>query len=157
MDPVQPGVASWGNTGQRGDQVVDVFNPRILRTLLAKATVREGGEYRGVVTRDDLYEKYDHAWFKKVSYRLFLDRRGLPVRLITEYSYTSVGVDMDGNTVKDSAHPLIDTRYTGYGAKVKITPPPAEEVVSFDDLEGPFAQPEGDEPLTLDRNAITPR
>ncbi|TYB61880.1 hypothetical protein FXF51_27855 [Nonomuraea sp. PA05] len=147
-----PGEASWGNDGQRGDQVVDVFNPRILRAMLAKATVRKGGEYRGVLTGNDLYGKYSYAEFTKVSYRLFLDRRGLPIRLITEY--TSKWTDTNG---KNTYRPVVDTRYTGYGAKVKITPPPADEVVGFKDLEGPFAAQDGDEPLTLDRGDVSAR
>ncbi|NJP98536.1 hypothetical protein HCN51_55510 [Nonomuraea sp. FMUSA5-5] len=149
----------WGQAHQRADQVIDVFDPRTLRLLLAKATVRKGGEYRGVVTSKELYKKSELMFveFSKVSYRLFLDRNWLPIRLVTEYQYTSVGYDKDGNKIKDSYHPLVDTRYSGYGTMVAIAPPPADEVVDFDDLEMPSGEQSGDEPLTLDRNSISAR
>ncbi|GAA2213686.1 hypothetical protein GCM10009850_091490 [Nonomuraea monospora] len=39
----------------------------------------------------------------------------------------------------------------------KITPPPADEIVGFEELEGPFASQENDEPLTLDRGDLSAR
>ncbi|MEV4173572.1 hypothetical protein [Nonomuraea sp. NPDC049709] len=140
--------ASWGLDGQRGSQVVDVLDPAILRTLVAKATVRKPGEYRGVLTANDLSkEKVGFPGFAKVSFRLFVNRDQLPVRLITEYAYKYRGVDQDGKKVEETFHPVTDTRYTGWGTKVKIVPPPAAEVVDFGDLEGPFADGFGDSPI----------
>ncbi|MBT2227591.1 hypothetical protein [Nonomuraea sp. NEAU-A123] len=130
----------WGNVGERGDQLVDVFNPAILKKLLAKATIARPGEYRGILTARDLYGEYSFADVDKVSFRLFVNRDQLPVRLITEHREKDTIPDKDHKLVKRTVHTIVDTRYTGWGTKVKIVAPPADEAVDYADLPGPFDQ-----------------
>ncbi|MGW4475444.1 hypothetical protein ACWENQ_37745 [Nonomuraea sp. NPDC004354] len=131
------GSSSWNNDGQRGDQRVDVLNPAILKLVIAKATFARAGEYRGALSGKELYKgKYGNSEVGKISFRLFVDRDRLPVRLITEYSLKTE-VPKDGKLVKATVHDIVDTRYSGWGAKVAIAAPPAGEVVDFDDLKWP--------------------
>ncbi|MFD1544113.1 hypothetical protein [Nonomuraea guangzhouensis] len=131
--------SSWGEVGQRGYQLVDVFNPAILKKMLAKATIAKPGEYRGILAAKDLYRDSGISEVNKVSFRLFVDRDQLPVRLITEHQEKETFPNEDNKWVKRTVHSIVDTRYTGWGAKVKIVAPPAHEVVDFDDLPGPLA------------------
>ncbi|MFE0151556.1 hypothetical protein ACFWY5_30720 [Nonomuraea sp. NPDC059007] len=125
---------SWGNEGQRGDQLVDVFDPAVLKTLLAKAKVAKPGDYRGTLTLKDLYKAshgYGRPDTKAISFRLLLDRDRRPARLITEYTEKIDWPDGKGKTVKRIQHNVVDTRYSGWGSKVTVMAPPAEEVVDF--------------------------
>ncbi|MEU7898028.1 hypothetical protein AB0B45_34855 [Nonomuraea sp. NPDC049152] len=131
------GSASWGDDGQRGDQHVDVLDPAILKTVISKAAIVKSGEYRGTLTAEELYkEKYGHE-VRKISFRLFVNRDQLPVRLITEYTRKAEVPDKDGKLVKETEHNVIDTRYSDWGAKVTISAPPADEVIDFDDVKWP--------------------
>ncbi|MEU7857103.1 hypothetical protein [Nonomuraea sp. NPDC049141] len=132
--------SSWGSMGQRGDQLVDVFNPAVLKNALAKATIAKPGEYRGTLTAKDLYGESGVYEVDKVSFRLFVNRDQLPVRLITEHREKDTLIpNEDHKLVRRTVHSLVDTRYTGWGTKVKIVAPPAHEAVDFDDLPGPLA------------------
>ncbi|MEV4895649.1 hypothetical protein AB0K48_40400 [Nonomuraea sp. NPDC055795] len=106
---------TWGHEGQRGDQLVDVFDPAILKTLLAKAKVTKPGDYRGTLTPKDLYKarhSYGSLDTKAISLRLLLDRRHRPAHLITEKIDWPDG---KGKTVKRIQHHVVDTRYRGGG------------------------------------------
>ncbi|MCT9933617.1 hypothetical protein N5079_25715 [Planotetraspora sp. A-T 1434] len=132
----------WGNEGQRGDQLVDVLDPAILRLVMSKATSPKPGEYRGTLTAKELYKDgYVFSDVAQMSFRLFVNRDQLPVRLITEHSQKTYIPNQDGEWVKATQHDVVDTRYNDWGVKVKITAPPENEVVDFIDLPGPFAPP----------------
>ncbi|MEU6714466.1 hypothetical protein ABZ897_23610 [Nonomuraea sp. NPDC046802] len=150
------GDSVWGSYGQRGGQLVDVLDPRVLKAAITKATTHKAGEYRGTLTARDLYaDPLAPSEARTISYRLFLNRDRLPVRLVTEYKYTTIGVDLDGKKVKESVHSVTDTRYSGWGTKVKVVAPPARQVVDFDDLEGPAAQEDLSGPITLNGPVTT--
>ncbi|MER6951290.1 hypothetical protein ABT294_45470 [Nonomuraea sp. NPDC000554] len=130
--------SSWGNDGQRGDQLVDVFDPAILKTVISKSTIAKPGEYRGTLTAHDLYKgRFTLSDVRKISFRLFVNRDQLPVRLITEYNQKTEWPNKDGKLVKGTQHDVIDTRYSDWGAKVTITAPPAGEVIGIEDVKWP--------------------
>ncbi|WP_067137500.1 hypothetical protein [Microtetraspora malaysiensis] len=133
----------WGSYGQRGDQLVDTLNPARLKSVISKSASFRSGEYRGTLkTPQDLYaglgpmnpDKY------KISFRLFISKEGLPVRLITQYEAMVYVLDPDGNLARKPSTQVVDTRYHHWNAKVKIVAPPASEVVDFDDV--PINQPD---------------
>ncbi|MFE3449847.1 hypothetical protein ACFXJ8_13020 [Nonomuraea sp. NPDC059194] len=139
------GNSSWGDKGQRGDQRVDVLNPAILKLVISKATFAKAGEYRGTLSGKELYkDKYGGSEVGKISFRLFVNRDQLPVRLITEYTLKT-HVPKDDKLVKATEHDIVDTRYSDWGTKVAIAAPPAGEVVDFDDLRWP---PIDDNPIS---------
>lgn len=129
------GNSHWGNDGQRGDQLVDVLNPAILKKVISKATVTEAGEYRGTLTFKDGYPSDSDP--DKISFRLLVNRDQLPVRLITEYTAKTQYPNDEGKLVKATEHSIIDTRYSDWGTKVTVAKPPAREIVDFDDLGWP--------------------
>ncbi|WP_157544895.1 hypothetical protein [Microtetraspora fusca] len=128
--------ASWQNYGQRGDQLVDILSPARLKFVISKATSLRSGEYRGTLKAEDLYAELGpmNPEKQKISFRLFTDKDGLPVRLVTQYDAKEYERGSDGKlTRKMSAH-VVDTRYHHWNAKVKVIAPPASEVVDFGDL-----------------------
>ncbi|MEZ0072098.1 hypothetical protein [Planotetraspora sp. GP83] len=110
--------------------------------MISKATSPKPGEYRGTLTAKELYkDSYVFSDVAKISFRLFVNRDQLPVRLITEHSQKTYIPDRDGKLAKGTEHDVVDTRYNEWGAKVQIVAPPANEVVDWIDLPGPFAPP----------------
>ncbi|WP_143737282.1 hypothetical protein [Microbispora sp. GKU 823] len=127
--------ASWQDYGQRGAQLVDVLSPARLRFVISKASSPRSGEYRGILKMRNLYSEpgafnpENHT----VSFRLFVDKAGLPVRLITRYSSKQEDYTRDGEWVSRIHRNVVDTRYRWH-ANVKITAPPASAIVEFNDL-----------------------
>ncbi|MER5326332.1 hypothetical protein [Streptosporangium roseum] len=101
--------------------VVNVFDPAALKTLLKGATVKPvpgGFFYQGTLTRP------------KISWRLWTDATGLPKRLLTNKHVTGMN--------KLAKIERIDTRYADWGMPIVVVPPPADEVIDYEDLEDPF-------------------
>ncbi|MFI7055995.1 hypothetical protein ACIBLB_28420 [Streptosporangium canum] len=116
-------------------QFVNVAEPATLKALLAHATKR-AGTYSGKITFGELNKV--SPWFRAskgtpaaktaktvVSWKLFLGSDRLAKRLVTTYS-------MGGS---DESAVTIDTRYTGWGSKVTVKAPPADQVADLKDLE----------------------
>ncbi|OUC95212.1 hypothetical protein [Streptosporangium minutum] len=116
-------------------QFVNVAEPATLKTLLAHATKR-AGTYSGKITFGELNKV--SPWFRAsmgapsaktaktvVSWKLFLGSDRLAKRLVTTYS--AAGSDESAVTV--------DTRYTGWGSKVTVKAPPADQIADLKDLE----------------------
>ncbi|MFD0891431.1 hypothetical protein ACFQ08_43365, partial [Streptosporangium algeriense] len=111
-----------------GDQAVNALEPTTLGLLLRTAKHRlpyKGGvQYRGAVTLERLYDASPSFRERRgftlpaetgrlsVKWRLWLDARGLPARLVTE-----------------DPHGEDDIRYTGWGTGIVVTAPPADQVV----------------------------
>ncbi|MGR6923956.1 hypothetical protein ACU635_57665 [[Actinomadura] parvosata] len=113
------------------NQPLDVFNSKLLKTLVAKAKSFKGGTYRGVLTFSELGkvygEKIDKRMGKiKINYALGVNSKGLITGIRSDYV-------MDfGVLGKTSA--TVNTRYTGWGAKITIKAPPSDTVVDYSEL-----------------------
>ncbi|MFI7537084.1 hypothetical protein [Streptosporangium sp. NPDC049376] len=128
--------ATWQWYGQRGEQRVDVLSPARLKFVISKATSFHSGEYRGTLRTEDLYAERGpmNPEKLKISFRLFVDRNGIPVRLVTRYAETEQEFRPKGKTVTRTYDSVVDTRYHHWNAKVKVVAPPEAEVVDFGDL-----------------------
>ncbi|GAA4096594.1 hypothetical protein GCM10022248_79610 [Nonomuraea soli] len=122
-----------GVTGIYG-QLINVAEARTLAALLRTATRTSYG-YRGTITLGRLHQS--SPWLRAsigdllgkpktaISWRLTLDARGLPTRLVSQYSSGA-----DGDVV-------MDTRFSGWSGKLTIAAPPAEQVWEGDGAELP--------------------
>ncbi|MER6943487.1 hypothetical protein ABT294_05620 [Nonomuraea sp. NPDC000554] len=125
-----------GLTGLYG-QLVNIGEPATLKTLFKGAKPTAGG-YAGKLTFGDL--KRVSPSFRssmgfistsakqlksEISWRLDVDAKGLPTRLVTTYPMSALaGSSAKGTTLS------VDTRYSGWGAKVEIKAPSADEVTT---------------------------
>lgn len=112
-----------GVTGMYG-QLVNIAEPQT-RTALLKTAKPTSYGYRGTITLGKLYQA--SPWLRAsltakpakpgvvIAWRLVLNRHKLPVRLVSTYSTKEGDV-------------LMDTRFTGWNATVKIAAPPADQV-----------------------------
>ncbi|NUT44292.1 MAG: hypothetical protein HOV86_30280 [Thermoactinospora sp.] len=115
---------TWSVSGMPTDafaeQLINVLDPRVLSWLLKTASTKTAREYRGSFLYGELRKVEGGTYFKpwekaKFTFRLQLDKRHRIVRIVTS-------TEIKGNTN------TTDTRLSGWGSKVEITAPPAEEV-----------------------------
>ncbi|MEU0570375.1 hypothetical protein ABZ297_33995 [Nonomuraea sp. NPDC005983] len=125
-----------GLTGLYG-QPVNIGEPATLKTLLKGAKPAAGG-YAGKITFSDLNRvspsfHSSMAFISttakqlktEISWRLDVDAKGLPTRLVATYPMSALaGSSAKGTTLS------VDTRYSGWGAKVEIKAPSADEVTT---------------------------
>ncbi|GAA3414364.1 hypothetical protein [Streptosporangium vulgare] len=137
---------TFGLTGSLG-QFVNPTEPATLKALLAHATVKRPTAYSGKITFGELHKV--SPWFRVaheaplskqqaklvVNWRLFLNADRLPVRLTTSSSDFANGPTS-----------TIDTRYSGWGSKVTIDAPPADQISTMKELNERFA---ADTPIPL--------
>ncbi|WP_436761114.1 hypothetical protein [Streptosporangium sp. V21-05] len=137
---------TFGLTGSLG-QFVNPTEPSTLKALLARATVKRPTAYSGKITFGELNKV--SPWFRVaqevpltkqqaktvVNWRLFLNADRLPVRLTISSSDFANGPTS-----------TIDTRYSGWGSKVTIDAPPADQVSTMKELNDRFA---ADTPVPL--------
>lgn len=128
-------------TGAYG-QIINVAEPKTLATILKTAKPGTGGTYSGTITYGALYkvspslraslpmEPTMTAAKQLVTWKLTLNGKSLAERLVTSYPAKV----LDRTAKKEIIS--IDTRYVGWGSKITITAPPADEVTSQLDLEG---------------------
>ncbi|WP_405150256.1 hypothetical protein OG589_17155 [Sphaerisporangium sp. NBC_01403] len=121
------------------EQTLDVFQPAVLRAVLKDSKgkpVSGGFFYQGTVTYAELYKASKSTYARefrglpvsefgkrKIGWRLWTDGEGLIKRLMTK--------DTLGRRVMTTQ---LDTRYTGWGLRVVVTAPPADEVIDRKDL-----------------------
>ncbi|MGI5272396.1 hypothetical protein ACQEUU_24795 [Nonomuraea sp. CA-218870] len=123
----------FGGGGFYG-QVINPVEPKTLAALVKKGKLRSG-KLTGKITFKEL-EKVS-PWFDasiplrmhddtKVSYTLTLNSAGLVSRVTSSYAATGVfdTNQHEGKTI------TIDSRFTGWGAKVSIKAPPADKVTT---------------------------
>ncbi|WP_214327009.1 hypothetical protein [Nonomuraea sediminis] len=135
-----------------GDQLIDVFEPATLKTLLATAK-RKGDQYRGTITFADLYKvspMFRNQTLMKpkgklskvvVSWRITLDSNKLVKRVASSWTMPV--------TKKLSMSVSSETRYTDWGTDVAITAPDPSEVVDFKALTKKNYRPP-----TVDHNIV---
>ncbi len=116
-------------------QLVNAAEPGTLKALLAHAVKQPGG-YTGKISLGELHKV--SPWFRAsmplkptgaqaeqvLSWRLSVGSDGLPTRLTSTY----VGGP-------NSSSITMETDYTGWGSKVSVKAPSADEVVAFEDLD----------------------
>ncbi|GGT23986.1 hypothetical protein ACFFV7_37725 [Nonomuraea spiralis] len=103
------------------DQPVDVLAPKVIRTLLAHASLKNG-LHRGSLTMAQARTIGGTGAF---GYRLGLNSAALPVRVDSEQKITA-----DRYWIRS----VVETRLSGWGAKVSVKEPPADEVISLSEL-----------------------
>ncbi|TXK35924.1 hypothetical protein [Nonomuraea sp. C10] len=131
-----PNGPTGGLSGVVG-QPLNVAEPVTLRTMFKNAKAVKGG-YAGKVTIRDIRKV--SPWFRatlqldkpsakllgaQISWRLSVDAKGLPTRLVTTYPF---GV-LDG-TPKKNETLSVDTRYSGWGTKVSIKAPTEDDATT---------------------------
>ncbi|MEV4391938.1 hypothetical protein [Nonomuraea sp. NPDC049607] len=102
---------------------VDVFKPRVLRSLVAHAKSVKGGLHRGSLTAKEAGAP-GSGGSGAFSYLLGLDSAGLPTRLDT---------DTGAGSGKDWTRTTVETRFTGWGAKITIKAPSEDDVISSEE------------------------
>ncbi|MFI7417643.1 hypothetical protein [Nonomuraea sp. NPDC049684] len=113
------------------NQMLDIFEPKVLKALVSHAASTKGGIYRGSVTVKELGKIYGQNVDKKVakvkvSYLLAVNSKGLVTRVVSDWT-----LDFG---ILGASHSTTETRYTGWGAKVKVKAPPADQVADIADL-----------------------
>ncbi|MGW0478462.1 hypothetical protein [Nonomuraea sp. NPDC003214] len=112
------------------EQVIDVFDAKLLKALVAKAKVVKG-DYAGSLTAKEL-GKLTGARITgnvgkiKISYLLDVDSKGLIKRVVSDYT---LDFGLLGKT-----RAVTESRYTGWGGKVKVVAPPESQWVDLHDL-----------------------
>ncbi len=124
-------------SGSGVSQMIDIFDAKLLKTLVAKAK-HVKGDYRGAISLKELAgltsgEKVDgHLAKIQVKYLLDTDSRGLVSRVVSEWT-------MDFGVLGTSKS-VTESRFTGWGAKIKIKAPPESQWVDFEDLDADALQ-----------------
>ncbi|GIH75108.1 hypothetical protein [Planobispora longispora] len=135
------GAAARDMARDASQQPIDVYTPSVLKAVLKCSTgkpVPGGFLYRGSMSYQEMRKISGGAFISwasgrpvgskskgKVSWQLWTGRDGLLKRLIT------------ADTVGEGRDPLVkrsDTRYTGWGFRLVIAAPPADEVIDEADL-----------------------
>ncbi|MEU8316865.1 hypothetical protein AB0C33_00735 [Nonomuraea sp. NPDC048881] len=132
----------YPDTGLRmstSNQMLDVFEPKVLKMLVSHAASTKGGIYRGSVTVKELGKIYGQSVEKKiakvkVSYLLAVNSKGLVTRVVSDWT-----LDFG---ILGASHSTTETRFTGWGAKVKVKAPPADQVADIADLADDSAVPQ---------------
>ncbi|WP_113701459.1 hypothetical protein [Nonomuraea lactucae] len=132
-----PATIPGGLTSTLGQPLNIIAEPATLKTLLKGAKPAQGG-YAGKITVGDLrkaspqfraatgFTKPSGKALKSViSWKLTLDAKGLPARLVSNFPLAALGAGSP-----KGATASIDTRFSEWGAKVSITAPPADEVAT---------------------------
>lgn len=138
----------YAGASHQSNQLVDIFNPKLLKELTAKAKIVKG-DYRGTTTVKRLAAlqgaKMTGALSKvKVDYRIDTNGKGQITRVVSDWTI-DYGVLGSSRTVAES-------RYDAWGAKVTIKAPPASQWVDNTDLYGAITD---ELPSEIPDNAIS--
>ncbi|NAS25607.1 hypothetical protein GT755_28470 [Herbidospora sp. NEAU-GS84] len=132
-----PGAPATGLTGIFG-QYINITEPMTLQKLVKKSK-RTGSVYTGKITIGEILTT--SKWLKAilasggsasqkksvVSYKLYVNGKGLVTRLVTSAKGSALG--FDASTIS------VDSRYVSWGTKVSIKAP-TEGIADVDELEG---------------------
>ncbi|MFG3435773.1 hypothetical protein ACGF0J_00895 [Nonomuraea sp. NPDC047897] len=143
-----PGTAPVGLTSTYSQPLNIVGEPATLKTLLKGAKATKDGFY-GKISAGELgkvspsFRKTPGINLKAakgaVSWKMSVDAKGLPVRLVSTFPSSVLGMSPKDVTIS------VDTRYSGWGAPVTVTAPPELEVArtleEAVDLPGPQSIP----------------
>ncbi|MFG1707201.1 hypothetical protein ACFLIM_28795 [Nonomuraea sp. M3C6] len=130
--------------GATQNQIIDVFDPKVLKAVVSKAKSFKGGTYQGSLTYNELGRIYGQKVTGrfgkiKIDYRLAVDSKGLVTRLES-------GWTMDFG-VLGKTRSVTETRFIGWGYKLKIKAPAEDLWIDVADLgedaETPTEIPQG--------------
>ncbi|UBU15966.1 hypothetical protein [Nonomuraea gerenzanensis] len=124
---------SWvqARTSERRNPLLDLgITPADLQFMLDNSSQVAAGEYAGTATLAE-FRRDKSAGEGNVEFRLYFDKRNLLTRTVID-STTSPD---DDSTAYDQMAFHTDTKYSGWGVKVKITPPAAGKVISEKKLD----------------------
>jgi hypothetical protein len=118
-------------SGTTMNQILDVFEPKVLKALVSKAKSVKGGTYKGAMTYKEIGKIYGEnvtgTMSKiKVNYALSLNSKGLVTRVVTTW-----GLDFG---VLGKTTGITDTQFSSWGAATKIKAPAADLWVDVEDL-----------------------
>ncbi|GAA3414366.1 hypothetical protein [Streptosporangium vulgare] len=138
-------------------QIISTVEPGTLRTTLAHTRAkRPGGTWdgtrttvhSGTITLAELFKvspavrtllgrkPTGRSATLPVTWKIYLGSDQLVRRVVSSYTESTRGLNSTELTYVN------DTRYTGWGTKVTIKAPPADQVADFDELIGDTTQPE---------------
>ncbi|MEQ4715117.1 hypothetical protein [Nonomuraea sp. B19D2] len=122
-----PGQASGGTY----NQVIDIFDPKVLKAIVSHAKSFKGGTYKGALTYKELAKVYGGKLSGplgkiKIEYALKVNSKGLATQLTS-------GWTMDLG-VLGKTRSVTETRYTGWGSRVKIKAPDKDLWIDVADL-----------------------
>ncbi|MFC4111717.1 hypothetical protein [Nonomuraea zeae] len=123
-----PSGRSWiqSKTSARENVILDMgVTPADLKFMLSNASEVATGEYEGTATLAE-FRHDKSAGEGDVKFHLYFDKRNLLTRSVVD---TTILPDGD-TTAYDQMIFHSDTKYSGWGAKVKISAPPAGKVIS---------------------------
>ncbi|HEX4811312.1 MAG TPA: hypothetical protein VFV66_00970 [Nonomuraea sp.] len=126
-------------TGTTVNQPFDIFEPKVLRTLVGKAKSVKGGTYKGAMTYKELGRLYGENVTGqmariKLDYVLTLNAKGLATRLVT-------GITLDFGML-GKATSNTDTRFSSWGSKTTIKAPAEDLWIDAKDLDPESEVPE---------------
>lgn len=125
--------------GSSFNQVIDVFEPKVLKAVISKAKSFKGGTYKGSLTYNELANAYgaklDGKFGKiKVEYALSINSKGLVRELKTTWALDFGVLGKTSSTT--------ETHYTGWGSTVTIKAPAKSQWIDVSDLDEDSEVPE---------------
>ncbi|MGW2220472.1 hypothetical protein ACWCSD_36280 [Nonomuraea sp. NPDC001684] len=100
-------------------QPVDVLAPRTVKALVSHAAGPKDGLRQGALT---LAQARGAGAYEGFRYQLGLNAQALPDRVVT------------GQSLTPGSRSVVETRLSGWGAKVSVKAPPVDEVITYKDL-----------------------
>lgn len=118
-------------SGSTYNQLIDIFEPKVLKLVLSHAKSSKSGLYKGSVTYKDLAKAYgsrlDGSFAKiKIDYALKTNSKGLITSLTSSW-----GLDFG---ILGNSRSTTETRYVGWGSKVSIKAPSKSVWIDVKDL-----------------------
>ncbi|MBF8187657.1 hypothetical protein ITP53_18325 [Nonomuraea sp. K274] len=118
-------------SGTTQNQIIDIFDSKVLKAIVSKAKSFKGGTYKGSLTYSELSKIYGQKLTGvigkiKIDYQLSVNSKGLATRLVSGW-----GMDFG---ILGKARSTTDTRFTGWGSKVSVKAPPKSQWIEVDDL-----------------------
>jgi hypothetical protein len=120
-----------GGVSTSYNQVLDIFDAKVLKALVSHAKSFKGGTYRGYLTVKELGalsgQKTEGKLAKiKINYVLAVNSKGLVTKVISDWT-----LDFG---VLGKSRSTTETRYSDWGAKITVKAPPADQVIDATEL-----------------------
>jgi hypothetical protein len=120
-------------TGGTYNQSIDVFEPKVLKALVSHAKSFKSSTYKGSLTYSELSKVYGQKLSGKlgkikIDYSMVVNSKGLVTHLKSSWT-------MDFG-VLGKFRSTTESRYTGWGSKVKIKAPAQDLWIDVKDLSG---------------------